>query len=219
MTILLMLIANVRAQQNYYICQGDSCDAFEANSLNPIVFTGEGYMQVGMHPAYPKVDVDSVVFLQVSELGWQGDGENGQLCYKAHQTITEDSLDCEIQYVIDIANSICQSATCSIFFQEEWMAESVISIINNSDTTDDPNIIDDPDPEGDYIYVKVTQTGPRKHEVWTMCNDVMVQGAQWNREGNVVKGDCSQQLSQRHVAEVVQIVEAWVYQKEQRISI
>ena len=204
MTILLMLIANVRAQQNYYICQGDSCDAFEANSLNPIVFTGEGYMQVGMHPAYPKVDVDSVVFLQVSELGWQGDGENGQLCYKAHQTITEDSLDCEIQYVIDIADSICQSANCSIFFQEEWMARKVIY-----------GYFEIVPPGDEYIYVKVTQTGPRKHEIWDMFNYVMAYGIPWKQEGNVIKGDCSQLLSQRPTTEVVQIVEAWVHQQWQ----
>lgn len=213
-TILLtMTLADASAQQTFYVCRGDSCDAFEANALNRITFTSDNCLHVGAHPAYPVDGIDSIVFLspmlQVCQLGWRGDTVDGTLSYEARQTFTEVAVDCEVHYVIGLTDGVCQSAYCILTFPDEWTAKEVY----------DECITEDAASDGDYVYVKLTQTGPRKHEVWIMYNEVMVDGVVWQLEGNMVKGDCSQLLMGKPADEVVEIVEAWVHQQVQTIEI
>ena len=202
-----MLTTKVGAQRTLYICQGEHCDAFGANAYNRLKFLDGDNLQVGMRPAYAIADIDSMVFhtpqLDIRERGWWGNTADGLLCYKDSLKFLEAPFYFNVLFSISVENGMCTAATCELRFDEPWMVEMFIPL--------DPTIGSESNSDA-YIYVKLTQTGPRKHDVWTMTNawSVWPWGCDYTVEDTTIKADCSL-LAGRPIDEVVEIVEAWIY--------
>lgn len=218
---LLMFSIQVKAQQQMYICQGDTCDAFEVNGMNQMAFIPDS-LQMGQQPPYVLVGIDSIIFhqptLTIRELGWRGDGQNGQSSFKAQvtaQSSVSNTWVYDATFTIDAAADSCTSARCTLDFAAEWMLTYVLDEIEDET---EPGGVEIEEPYADeYVYVKLTQTGPRKHEVWTMGPSVLPEDCSWYRSGKQAWSDCTNILKGRPMNEVRLIVETWVYQKLQKV--
>lgn len=218
---LLMFSIQVKAQQQMYICQGDTCDAFEVNGMNQMAFIPDS-LQMGQQPPYVLVGIDSIIFhqptLTIRELGWRGDGQNGQSSFKAQvtaQSSVSNTWVYDATFTIDAAADSCTSARCTLDFAAEWMLTHVLG--KNEEEPQHGGVEIDPPYTDEYVYVKLTQTGPRKYEVWTMGPSVLPESCTWTLNGTQAWSDCTNILKGRPMDEVRLIVETWVYQKLQKV--
>lgn len=205
----MLLTTKASGQQKLYICQGAHCDAYETNVYNHLRFLDGDSLQVGMRPAYAIADIDSLAFrtplLITRERGWREDADGGQLSYSDRLTFPKDLFSFDVLFSISVKDGICTAATCELHFDELWMLNSFV----------DPNHNGGEASTDAYIYVKLTQTGPRKHEVWTMKEQwsVWPLSCQYEIDGTTVTADCSSLLAGCPIDDVVAIVEAWIYQQ------
>ncbi len=189
-----------------YVCRGDSCYAFEVSHIGEVIFCPDSF-RVERYWQYAYEQMDSVVFRQpdltMAEMGWWGDTQNGSCRYQ-NLTFWEVGVTFQVSYQLTSVAGICQSALCELRFPDEETARKFWStvILNQEATTSE-------DP---YIYVKNTQTGPRKFEVWEMGGSVTPAGLTWEQTGCMLYADCTALLTGRPMSEVMEIVEAWVQQ-------
>ena len=207
--LLMLLTTKASGQQKLYICQGAHCDAIEANNYNRLRFIDGDSLRAGMRPAYAIADIDSMTFraplLITRERGWREDAAGGQLSYSDHLTFPKDLFSFDLLFSISVKDGVCTAATCEMVFDEPWMIEAFV----------------DPDHNGGeastsgYIYVKLTQTGPRRYDVWTMKErwSIWPQDCPFDINDTTVTANCSSHLAGRPVGEVVEIVEAWIYEE------
>jgi hypothetical protein len=114
-----------------------------------------------------------------------------------------------VDYRLTSEDSVCQSARCELWFPDEETAHQFWFIVIQN-----PEDIYSGDP---YIYVKNTQTGPRKFEVWEMGGGVTPVGLTWEQSGCMLSADCTALLAGRPMSEVMEIVEAWVQQPAEKM--
>ena len=192
-----------------YVCRGDSCHSFEVQNVDEVTFHPDSF-HVERWWQYAYNETDSIVFrqpnLMTTEMGWWGDIRNGESCYLAHPYKDLFETTFEVCYRVTAQNGVCLSVNLELTFAEEWMAEGFLVF---------PTGEGDGDP---YIYVKNTQTGPRKFEVWIMNNLVIPFGIPLEGDGCVLSADCSDLLAGRDMVEVKTIIEAWVQQPPELIE-
>ena len=212
---LLLLGLPVNAQL-FSLCCEDRCDAFEVNPMNQLeLYNGRGLVG-GL--SYPLASIDSIVFCQpdlpIRELGWQRGENEGTYYYNTPLSLKDSvmgELRCDVQFTIQFANGICTAACCEVTLEDDSMSSFFLeeaTIGGNTDANSD-----------EYIYVKLTQTGPRKREIWMMQDPVLPAGIQWYYDGNLVlQADCSELLAGRSMGDIRKIVEAWVHQKPEKMA-
>lgn len=198
------------AQRQLYLCHGDSCDAVEVNPLNTFSFLDDS-LRIGQQAPYPLSQLDSIVFKRPQKnicwRGWAGSLQEGLLTYDTRQQFTQAgnqsstvSFGYDVSFLITASQGVCQAAYCQLTFAELWMPDCFMG--DWLEITNSP-----------YIYVKLTQTGPRKHEVWTMGHSgIIPYGIGWTQSGCQLMANCSEVLAGRTMDEVVTLVEAWVHQ-------
>ena len=215
--ILLLMLPSLAAvaQQRIYVCQGTRCEAFETRNIIQITFAADSFRVDGRLP-YAKERVDSIVFCQpqlATELmGWEGDLAGGEAHYRDVLTDTTHHFNYHVEFIVSVSDSICQSAQCRLTFDEQWQMEA----FTGEKPTDASNTDNNP-----YIYVKGSQTGPRKFELWVMGDPVLPADCTWQTtvmQPCVLTADCSSQLGGCTMNEVRLIIEAWLYQPAQVIE-
>lgn len=203
--VLLLTALAVHAQQPMYVCTTSGCDAFDMALMPSAVFAGDS-IRIGHQPAYHVQQIDSIVFRrpqgEVHELGWWGSMTDGTACYRAR--LEQPDYQYDACYTFHVEAGICTSAECELCFAEQWMLTKFLQF---------GEMPTDTDTNDAYIYVKATQTGPRRFEVWVMGNPVLPFGGEWLIEGNTLTVNCNEWLAGRTMSEVRQIVEAWVHQQ------
>ena len=116
-----------------------------------------------------------------------------------------------VEFTYTATDSLCQSAQCTLTFDEEWQKYLFFTKSKSAyDGSDNP-----------YIYVKGSQTGPRHFETWVMGNALLPEACLWSEQpaedrALQLSSDCSLLLQGRPMSEVKQIVETWLFQPAQR---
>lgn len=189
-----------------YVCMGNNWHAFDVSHIGEVAFRADSFL-VERYWLYAYEQMDSVVFRQPDfpaiELGWWGKMENDS-CHYQNMFKWEEVADGMVDYRLTCVDSVCQSALCELRFPDEETARkfwSTVILDQEATTSEDP-----------YIYVKNTQTGPRKFEVWEMGGSVTPAGLTWEQTGCMLYADCTALLTGRPMSEVMEIVEAWVQQ-------
>ena len=206
---LLMLLGGLQAkaqQPELCICQGDSCDVFEARHVGRVNFA-DGYVLVD-HWLYDVQRVDSIVFarpgLSATELGWWGDLDEGASRYEVRFYDTKLQFAYHLTYRITAHEGLCQSASCTVTFssdEQKERFESYFTDITSGSGNSDP-----------YIYVKETLTGPRKFELWTMSGPCLPSNVTGIEEHDKQLGvDLTYLLAGRPMTDVLLIIEGWIY--------
>ena len=193
------------------VCIGNSWHAFDVSHIGEVTFRPDSFL-VERYWRYAYEQMDSLVFRQSDfpavELGWWGKMENDS-CHYQDMFTWEEVADGLVDYRLTSVDSVCQSARCELWFPDEETAHQFwFTVIQN------PEDIYSGDP---YIYVKNTQTGPRKFEIWEMGGGVTPVGLTWEQSGCMLSADCTALLAGRPMSEVMEIVEAWVQQPAEKM--
>ena len=198
---------SVGAQKGIYVCQQDVCEVFDVHHVESVNFL-PGTFCIGAFPPYDVQHVDSIVFSQpaltdLRERGWWGSDSDGELRYRARLVVPDLGYDYEVCYYFEMEQGICMSARCIVLTPDKTAAEKMMvdNELFSSDTNDS------------YIYVKQTQTGPRKYERWVMgCTQIFPCYCLTTVEDKCLVASLSVFLGQRRLSELKTIVEAWVHQ-------
>lgn len=217
LSVMLLILPGLAAvaQQHVYVCHGTSCEAYEMRNILQITFAADSFRVDGRMP-YATEQVDSIVFCQpqlaTESMGWEGDLADGEAHYREVLTDTVCHFNYHVEFIVSVSDSICQSAQCRLTFDEQWQLDAFM-LERHTDAT---NTEDSP-----YIYVKGSQTGPRKFDLWVMGDPVLPADCKWQTtvaQPCVLAADCSSQLVGRPMSEVRLIIEAWLYQPAQVID-
>lgn len=218
--VFLFVGGNLMAQRQIYICRGGQADAYEVSGMTQLEMMPDSF-RIRQQPAYAIEEVDSIVFrhplLPCRELGWWGDVTDGQSFYKARLRAEIDDdpeayeldfdefepFDYDVLFIIEAQDGICQTVRCELHFSEEWMSMvfyyAKLFILKSG--REDP-----------YIYVKETETGPRRFETWRTNTAGLPYGYWWEEGSTMLQSDFSDLLTGRPMEDVQVIVEAWVHQ-------
>lgn len=212
-TAIVMTCISMTAQAQMYVCAKHSCDAFD-HSQNIVTTFGDDSLWVGRID-YSINKIDSIVFRtphcsSVQQLGWWGDVANGFSQYIVRgrnvDGINEEAY--IVTFSFQAQDGICLSAHCEVYAPDSLGNDFDDFLFPHGDSaTNDP-----------YIYVKGTQTGVRKFEIWIMDGPVLPDHELWVKDGQILQADCSSLLAGRPMEEVQTIVEAWLHQKGRSIQ-
>ena len=202
--LLLICAMRTQAQPAMYICAGQRADAFSLSYIDKVSLAPDSFVVERWFKYVPQ-EIDSIVFkapaMPVEEMGWWGNMANGNSVYHVEWKAHNGQPHHHIRFYVETQDGICQTVSCELTFDSEEDAETY----GIGDETEVPT--DDP-----YIYVKETQTGPRRYEVWIMDGPLLPEDHWWQREGCNLWSDVSDVLSGRPIDEVVTIVETWIWQ-------
>lgn len=201
---IAMTCASISAHAQMYVCTKDSFDAFDHTKGTVTTFR-EDSLWVG-RLGYRIARIDSITFCTpahpVQALGWWGNVNNGSSQYITLSKDVDGIRQCSLIVTLSFQakNGICLAAHCEIKAPDD---SSIISIFPDENTA-----------EGDsYIYVKETQTGVRKLEVWVMNGPVLPNPDLWVKSEREWWADCGSLLAGRTMSEVQTIVETWLHEK------
>ncbi len=203
--VIVMLSVSASTQAQMFICSNDSCGAFDHTQDVAVTFADDS-LWVGRF-GYCIAAIDSIVFCHpshqvIQQLGWWGNVNNGSSQYITLSKDVDGIRQCSLIVTLSFQakNGICLAAHCEIKAPDD---SPIISIFPDENTA-----------EGDsYIYVKETQTGVRKLEVWVMNGPVLPNPDLWVKSEREWWADCGSLLAGRTMSEVQTIVETWLHEK------
>ncbi len=200
------------AQQEFCICHADSCDVFELRHVGSLSFAG-GCFSLGHMQPYGVERIDSIVFsrpcLNVTELGWWGDLQEGASRYEARYDDDLLAYTYHVSYRLTAHNGFCTTAECVLLFSSDDQRQAFM----------DSYILSPAAPDGDpYIYVKETLTGPRRFELWEMGGPLLPketlvtvgsEASSMIPSGIIIS--LTDLLAGRPMSDVRLIIEGWLY--------
>jgi hypothetical protein len=216
--VIAMLYVSTSTQAQMFVCSNDSCESFDHTQDVTATFADDS-LWVG-RLGYRIAAIDSIVFCQpslqvIQPLGCWGNISNGSSQYIARSKDVDrikDNPHIIVTFRFQAKEGICLSAHCFVSTTDD--SALIVEDDGNEEETPEMDTSTNNDP---YIYVKETQTGVRKLEVWIMYGPVLPNPELWEKSNQEWRANCSSLLVGRTMSEVKAIVETWLHQKGEYI--